>query len=156
MRARLLTALTAAAAALTLGAAAPATAAPSGLPGGKPLQTALEPGQEIAPFVGVAGASGSATLRLNPGQERICVDLRTEGLDPLALAHIHEGARGTNGPVVVDFTPLIEGHRAVGCVDVDRALVRDIVRDPSGYYVNTHRGLPGGDAFSQGVRGQLG
>lgn len=144
------------------GTTATASAAPPDR-AGKPLSTELEPGQEVAPFVGVEGASGSAALRLNPGQERICVDLQVDGFD-LALAHIHEGAAGTNGPVVVDFTPLIDGDTAVGCVAVDRALVKEIVQDPADYYVNTHAGLPPEDAaegdfsspFYEGIRGQLG
>ncbi|CAN5274709.1 hypothetical protein BH24ACT10_BH24ACT10_01950 [soil metagenome] len=108
----------------------------------------------MAPFAGVAGASGQADLRLNIGQGRICVDLTTSGF-PLVLAHIHEGAAGTNGGVVVDFTGLIEGNSAAGCVSVGRALVKEISQDPADYYVNTHAGAAG-PSFFQGIRGQLG
>jgi hypothetical protein len=121
---------------------------------GRPLATHLEPGQEVAPFVGVPGASGHAALRLNPGQEQICVDMATDGVD-LQLAHIHEGPAGENGPVVVDLTPLIDGDAALGCVEVDRATVRDIIRRPADYYVNVHEGFPPTDAFFRGIRGQL-
>lgn len=139
---------------MALAGAGAAVAAPPAN-AGKPLATALQPQQEVAPFVGVAGASGRAELRLNSGQGRICVDLTTSGFD-LVLAHIHEGAAGTNGGVVVDFTGLIEGDAAVGCVAVSRDLVKEIRKNPADYYVNTHQGLPGTDAFFQGVRGQLG
>lgn len=136
----------------TAAAAAPGTDGPRAA--GVPLTADLVPQEEIAPFVGADDASGSATLWLNPGLERICVDLDTDGLD-LALAHIHEGARGSNGGVVVDLTALIEEGAAQGCVDVDRSLVLDILRDPAGYSVNTHEGTPPSPAFFQGIRGQL-
>ena len=142
------------AAGLALAGAGSAVAAPPAK-AGKSLSTALTPAQEVAPFIGIAGASGQADLRLNVGQGTICVDLTTSGFD-LELAHIHEGAAGTNGGVVVDFTSLISGSSAVGCVDVDRALVKEISKDPADYYVNTHAGLPGTDGFFQGIRGQLG
>lgn len=134
------------------GAGAAAAAPPANA--GKPLATALQPQQEVAPFIGAAGASGRAELRLNSGQQRICVDLTTSGFD-LVLAHIHEGRAGTNGGVVVDFTSLIDGDRAVGCVPVSRDLVKEIRQNPAGYYVNTHQGVPGTAGFFQGVRGQL-
>lgn len=142
------------AAGLALTGAGTAVAAPPAS-AGKALSTTLTAQEEVAPFVGVDGASGQADLRLIPGQGRICVDLTTSGLD-LVLAHIHEGAAGTNGGVVVDFTPLVEDGAAVGCVAVDRELVRDIVRDPAGYYVNTHQGVPPSAGFFEGIRGQLG
>jgi hypothetical protein len=121
---------------------------------GAPLSADLVPEAEVLPFVGAEGASGTADVWLNPGLERICVDLETEGFH-LVLAHIHEGAAGTNGPVVVDFSPLVDGNAADGCVDVDRGLVRDIIRDPDGYYVNVHEGLPPSDGFFRSIRGQL-
>lgn len=142
------------AAGLALAGAGTAVAAPPES-AGKRLSTTLTPAAEATPFVGIDGAAGSADLRLNVGQGTICVDLTTEGFD-LALAHIHEGAAGTNDDVVVNLTGLISGDGAAGCVDVERALIREISKDPAGYYVNTHAGLPGTEAFLQGIRGQLG
>ncbi len=141
------------AAGLGLAGAGPAIAAPPAN-AGKPLATTLTPAEEVAPFVGVAGASGQADLRLNIGQGRICVDLTTSGLD-LTLAHIHEAAAGSNGGVVVDLSGLIKANSAVGCVCVERALVKEISQNPADYYVNTHAGTAGA-GFFQGIRGQLG
>jgi len=142
------------AAGLALAGAGAAVAAPPAN-AGKPLSTALTPAQEVAPFVGVVGASGQADLRLNIGQGRICVDLTTFGFN-LKLAHIHDGEVGANGGVVVDFSGLVTASSAVGCVSVERALVKEISQNPADYYVNTHAGLPGTAAFFQGIRGQLG
>ena len=142
------------AAGLALAGAGAAVAAPPAN-AGKPLSTTLTPAQEVAPFAGVVGASGQADLRLNVGQGTICVDLTTSGFN-LALAHIHEAPAGVNGGVVVDFSGLIRANSAVGCVSVDRELVKEISKDPADYYVNTHAGLPGTPGFFQGIRGQLG
>ena len=141
------------AAGTTLAGASAAIAAP--VQGGAKLSTTLQPAQEVAPFTGVAGASGSAALRLNAGLGRVCINATISGFAP-ALAHIHEAARGANGAVVVDFTSLIKGNTVVGCVKVDRAQVKEIQKDPADYYVNVHVGLPPAASFFQGIRGQLG
>lgn len=138
------------------GSATIAHASNSGDPGGRPLQTTLTDDQEVEPFVDVEGASGDASFRLNPGRQQVCVELTTQGFDPLVLAHIHEGVAGENGGVVVDFTDLIDGSGASGCVSADRAVIVDIIRDPAGYYVNLHQGMPPEDGFFDAIRGQLG
>jgi hypothetical protein len=146
--------LIAATAALSMFGATAAVAAPATANTGKPIQVQLQPEQEVGDFSGVEGASGDVSLRLNPGQGQVCVDGVIDGFDP-ALAHIHEAPAGSNGPVVVGFDALIDGSSFAGCVDVDRQLVRDIIRNPSDYYVNVHLGGGGTPEFFEGVRGQL-
>lgn len=138
------------------GAAATAAAAPD-RGTGRPLTTTLTPDQEVAPFVGIEGASGSFSARFNPGLGQICVDLRTDGVD-LVLAHIHEGPAGTNGPVPFDFSELVdtESGTAIGCLSADRDLIKEIIANPSDYYVNVHEDVPPNAGFFSGVRGQLG
>ena len=54
------------------------------------------------------------------------------------------------GPVVVNFQPPSRGFKAA-CTSADPALAREIVDNPSGFYVNVHN-----DQFQGGaVRGQL-
>ncbi len=132
---------------------------------GKPFEVQLQPEQEIAPFTGADGASGDISLRLNPGQNQICVDGSFDGFgeDGPALAHIHEAPAGANGPVVVQLSDLLGGNAIQGCVDVERDQVRDIITDPADYYVNVHVDVPQDAAptpanspgFFEGVRGQL-
>lgn len=123
---------------------------------GGPFSTSLTAGAEVAPFVGKVGASGSVSLRFNPGQGKVCVDLETDNFN-LVLAHIHTGTVGNNGGVVVDFTGLIDGNGADGCVEKDRDLILDIIRNPQDYYVNLHEGRPAdGAPFLSSIRGQLG
>jgi hypothetical protein len=56
---------------------------------------------------------------------------------------------GSNGPVVVNFNPAINGLD--GCMNADREVARGIIQNPSGFYVNVRTTeFPGG-----AVRGQL-
>ena len=154
-----LSALAATAALALVSAAGVAVAGPGGATGGQPFNVNLVAGEEVAPFNGVQGASGEGVLRFNRGQERICADITIDSSSPV-LAHIHVGAAGTNGAVVVDLTPLITpSGDIVGCVDAERSLVKQISKNPEDYYVNTHADLPpsagGSEAFFDGIRGQL-
>jgi CHRD domain len=124
--------------------------------GGRPLSTTLT-GAEEAPGPGDPDATGEADLRLNQGQERVCFDISWADIDGEVFAgHIHVAPAGEAGDIVV---PLFEGSFAgtdavSDCVqDVDRALVKDIRKDPSAYYVNVHSD-PG--FLAGAVRGQLG
>ncbi|MFI8926624.1 CHRD domain-containing protein [Streptomyces sp. NPDC053474] len=73
---------------------------------------------------------------------------------PTAL-HIHQGGKGTNGGVKVDFTGLLaraEHRRVTGTVTVrDAALLKRLKTKPTAFYANLHTAqFPGG-----AVRGQL-
>jgi hypothetical protein len=83
-------------------------------------------------------------------------------VEPRMAAHIHEGARGTNGPVVVNLARPSDGD-AADCLTEGETLpggvpafptgerVSDILADPEAYYVNVHNPeYPGG-----AIRGQL-
>ena len=107
-----------------------------------PLSGANEVGGGDPDGIGVAG--------LDFVGDQVCWRIEVSGVDDVILAHIHVGAAGTNGPVVVDFVFPTNGFE--GCVTADRNLMRAIRRNPAGYYVNVHSvEFPGG-----AVRGQLG
>ena len=121
---------------------------------GRPL-TAILRGSKEVPLAG--GATGTASIRLNEGQKRVCFTLTVSGLggSPVAGAHIHRGAAGVAGDVVIPLTnlgPLDSGAPAKGCVqNVDVALIKAIRQNPAGFYVNIHTAqFPAGAA-----RGQL-
>jgi hypothetical protein len=118
--------------------------------GGRPLSTRLTGGAEV-PGPGDPNGTGTATLRLNPGQEQICYALTVSGIAAATDAHIHVGPADEAGPVVVPLNAPTNGSSS-GCAEVDRDLIIEILHNPDGYYVNVHN-----DPFPAGaVRGQLG
>jgi hypothetical protein len=70
---------------------------------------------------------------------------------PATAAHIHVGATGVAGPVVVALSaPDASGH-ASGCATADHDLIKAIRQNPESYYVNVHNT----DYPAGAVRGQL-
>jgi hypothetical protein len=104
---------------------------------------------------GDPSATGSAVVTLKPSSNSVCFKLTWNGLTGVTAAHIHIGATGVAGQVVVPFfggaipdTITMVG----GCVTgVNSALIKAIHDNPSGYYTNVHdTAYPGG-----AIRGQL-
>ena len=119
--------------------------------GGRPLTAELAASNEVGQ-PGNVGATGLAELTLNQGQGEICFELDIDGLTtPPTRAHIHRGAAGSNGPIVVDFYNTAATAVTEGCVPVDGALVKEIRKNPAGFYVNVHNST----APAGAVRGQL-
>ncbi|MDP9372362.1 MAG: CHRD domain-containing protein [Chloroflexota bacterium] len=117
--------------------------------GGRPLSTTLSGAAEV-PGPGDPDGSGTAMLRVNPGQGQICHELMVSGIAPARAAHIHEAPTGAAGPVVVGLAPPTSGMSS-GCVSVSRELALDILMNPENYYVNVHNAeFPAG-----ALRGQL-
>jgi hypothetical protein len=91
--------------------------------------------------------------------DRVCFVVSWANIQPPFAGHIHRGAAGVNGPIVVPFfqstpaDPLPATFNAAdGCIPgVDKALIREIRHNPSAFYVNLHTAdFPGGV-----IRGQL-
>jgi hypothetical protein len=101
---------------------------------------------------GDTNGKGSASVVIDG--RTVCLAIAFADLDRVAAAHIHRGAQGVNGPIVVDpkFSPT-SGRAGTlsGCVTAKASVARAIRRNPSGYYANVHTGaFPGG-----AIRGQL-
>ena len=92
----------------------------------------------------------------------LCYVIDVDKIAPATMAHIHAGAAGTNGPVVVNLARPEDGD-AADCLTQGEILpngspafvggvtVADILAHPEEYYVNVHNAkYPGG-----AVRGQL-
>jgi len=129
-----------------------ALAIPAGLAGqegGRPFNLTMT-GAAERPGPGDPDGTGTAELRVNPGQTQICYTLTVSGLDAATAAHIHRGAPDVAGPVVVGLTAPANGT-SHGCATVTRALAEEIIRDPGAFYVNVHTA-----AFPSGaIRAQL-
>ena len=118
------------------------------------LFTTAMSGQEEVP-AGDPNGYGAAVVDLPPGQRRgrggshVCFQLIHREIAPPTAAHIHRGRPGEAGPIVVTF---FEGRaRSTGCVGANRSVIRQIGRNPGGFYVNVHT-----PEFPAGaIRGQL-
>jgi len=100
---------------------------------------------------GPANAGGTAVVSLRPKTSQICWRYTAlHGFTPASVtaSHIHRGARGVEGPIVL---PLFAGTlRHNGCVATTAALIQAIERNPHAYYVNIHtKQHPGGVVRAQ-------
>ncbi len=117
---------------------------------GAQFTTTLDGASEV-PVTGDPDGMGTATIRVNPGRAQICYTISVSGIAPATMAHIHEAPAGSPGPVVAGLSAPASGT-SQGCVSVTRELAKEIIKNPSDYYVNVHNAeFPGG-----AVRGQLG
>jgi LPXTG-motif cell wall-anchored protein len=105
---------------------------------------------EVPP--GDPDGQGTATVTLDANTGQVCYRLNVSNIIlPAIGAHIHKGAPGVAGPIVVPFTAPDADGKANGCVKADVALVKAIGASPADYYVNVHT-----TDFKPGaVRGQL-
>lgn len=117
--------------------------------GGRAFEVSLT-GETETPAGDPVG-TGTATIRLRAGQGQLCYQLAASNLPVAVAAHIHRGAVGSAGPVVVPLqTPDAEGESS-GCTNASRALVAAILSQPGSYYVNVHTS----DFPAGAIRGQL-
>lgn len=95
--------------------------------------------------------AGVAALAVDQDTNQVCVLIDVANIGPATLSHIHQGAAGVNGPIVVDL-PIPSAGSATGCAtNLSAALLQNIVANPAGFYVNIHN-----TEFPNGaVRGQL-
>ncbi|MFI9826940.1 CHRD domain-containing protein [Streptomyces sp. NPDC051913] len=105
--------------------------------------------------VGVGDSDGAALEFVKVDGDRVSVAVKWRGLDRPTALHLHQGAKGADGDVKVDFGKVLgkgRGHSATGTVTVkDAALLDALKSDPGSFYANLHtKQFPGG-----AVRGQL-
>jgi len=105
-------------------------------------------------------ATGTATIRVRAGQPKVCYQLAARDLSgPAAAAHIHRGAAGTAGPVIIPLRTPNAAGKSSGCAKARKALVKGILAHPGRYYVNVHTAeFPAGAIRAQlaGTRPVLG
>jgi hypothetical protein len=119
----------------------------------QPPLTATMDGSAEVPGPGVEGAIGSAAVTVDSMSNTVCYALHVVNLgETPSAAHIHRGAVGVAGPVVVPLTAPTDGNSS-GCVPrVDADIITDLMQNPADFYVNVHTpNFPDG-----ATRGQLG
>ena len=109
-------------------------------------------GASEAPGPGDADGRGAATVQV-VGPAKVCVTLIVNGMATPNQAHIHRGARGVAGPVVVPLKAPRTGTAgtSAGCFTAPRSVVSQIAGSPGAFYVNVHNGQHPAGA----LRGQL-
>jgi len=102
--------------------------------------------QEVLPNVGDPDGFGLAHLEIDDVTNTISWNITVGNIAlPVAAAHIHQGAFGTNGPVRIDFSGQLVGSNLF---DADLA---GVLANPLNWYVNVHNAPHPGGA----VRGQI-
>jgi len=97
-----------------------------------------------------ADGTGTAAVTVDTTKNEVCYKLTVSGIEPATMAHIHKGAAGVSGPVVVPFDPPTSGS-SEGCKPVTAEVAAALVASPGDYYVNVHNA-----PFPKGaIRGQL-
>ena len=114
----------------------------SGSGGGKAVNVSLSGAEEVPPVSVPGSGRGSFTVA---GDGSVSGSVSTTGVQG-TMAHIHRGARGQNGPVVVNFNGQLSGS---GFNDPDLA---NVIANPKDFYVNLHNA----DFPNGAIRGQIG
>jgi hypothetical protein len=128
---------------LALGAA-PASAAPAAA---SPFHATLSASEET-PTAGPAGGTGTAKVTIDAAAGQLCYDLDwSPAVGTPNAAHIHKGAAGTSGPIVV----ILSATKAHTCTKAPTLVLQGIASGPDGYYVNVHST----QYMNGAVRGQL-
>lgn len=115
------------------------------------FSAALSGDQEVPPIE--TDASGVGTFFLNDAKDSLCVSLTVTGLSgPVTGAHIHTGAVGENGPVLINFDGNISGNRIQAVVTGDDLTPESLKMMLDGeLYFNIHTEMhPAGE-----IRGQI-
>lgn len=124
---------------------------------------ALKSTEEVPPIANAESAcSGTATVTLDRAANKGKFEMELTGCPATTeptIAHIHRGAKGANGGVVVN-SGLVAGEWKLtngagkltkDIATIDAALVNEIIASPAGFYFNIHSKVNGGGV----VRAQL-
>ncbi|MEO8083525.1 MAG: CHRD domain-containing protein, partial [Ardenticatenales bacterium] len=131
---------------------APMCTRPANLIGWRAVLSGLN---EVPPVVNTA--AGLATFILDTAANRLVYSVQVSDIDNLTDAHIHIGAAGVNGPVIINLMnppappPFSPTSSVVGELFLTPAQAAALAANPPGFYVNVHStDFPGGE-----MRGQL-
>jgi hypothetical protein len=110
---------------------------------------AFATGAAEAPGPGDADGSGMAVF--TGGNQTLNYAVMVQNIDAPNASHIHRGAVGVEGPVVITLANSYPNNMATGTVPISNQLGGEILENPTNFYFNVHNA-----AFPNGaVRGQL-
>jgi hypothetical protein len=115
------------------------------------LLVAVADGRQEVPGPGDPDGTAAGDFALR-GDGELCYLVEATNIAlPLTGMHIHRGAAGVAGPVVVPLDPAAVNATSETCTDVAPALLDEIAANPGAFYLNLHNA-----EFPDGaVRGQL-
>lgn len=114
------------------------------------LQATLT-GQQQTPGPGDVDGTGTARIRLDGGNGRLCWEVNVRGIGRATSAAIHSGAAGSVGPAVAALTTPDAAGRSEGCAAVDPEAARRMALQAHLFYLTV-----ADEAHPQGaIRGQL-
>jgi CHRD domain len=119
--------------------------APSFLPGSGAVSVKLTGAEEVPPVQ--TSGSGEGTIRVN-SDGAVEGSVKTTGVDG-TMAHIHQGAKGQNGPVIIPLTKSGDTYTVPAGAKLNEAQIKAFKE--GGLYVNVHTAKNKGGE----VRGQL-
>jgi len=118
---------------------------PSWMPGSSAISVKLSPGEEVPPAT--SSASGSGSIRVAEDGS-VSGSVTTTGVQG-TMAHIHQGAKGANGPVIVPLTKSGDTYTVPAGAKLNESQIQAL--KAGNLYVNVHS-----DKYKGGeVRGQL-
>lgn len=128
--------------------------------GGTDLRARMSGDQEVPPAD--PDGDGRGRFELTVGDGELCFRVRFDDIGTPNRGHIHVGATGVNGGIVVPLFELaalptderndaLEQGELRDCVPADPVVLEQIAANPAGYYCNLHNSrFPAG-----AIRGQL-
>jgi hypothetical protein len=115
--------------------------------------TPLSGPEQSETSAGDPDGTGFASITVQPGAGRVCFNITHSNIEPTNAGHIHQGARGRNGPPVVNLYSSMGTNGTINdCFPADPVTINGLIDTPRDYYVQLHNG-----PYPLGViRGQLG
>jgi hypothetical protein len=110
---------------------------------------AVATGANEFPGPGDAGGLGMAVFTVSG--TTVNYTLLEQSIAAPSASHLHRGAAGVAGPVVITLASSFPGDRATGSVTISQALLDEISGNPSGFYFNIHNA----DFPNGAIRGPL-
>jgi hypothetical protein len=109
-------------------------------------------GANETPNVADPDGVGFAVITFDQGAGTIAFTAYVQNINAVVMSHIHRGAAGVTGPVIIPFNlPFVNGVSSGTLTGIAGSFMTEIVANPPGYYFNVHTGdFPGG-----AIRGQL-
>jgi CHRD domain len=105
-------------------------------------------GERVVP--GPADPNGRGEAEVKVQKAKVCYELEVERIKLATAAHIHRGAPGVAGDIVVEVKAPTDGS-SEGCKAISKQLSKNLREHPSHYYVNVDN-----DPYPDGAkRGQL-